>query len=86
MLMFAVFLVSAYTAAAAPTSGIYVGDLKTFQHNTKGSVYVLDEKTIVVKNFQYDGTAPGDNVVIRYRVKHRLWTEQARLTVQWDIL
>ncbi len=35
-----------------------MGHLKTFQHDTKGDVYAIDEKTIVVKKFTYDGTAP----------------------------
>ena len=35
-----------------------LGELSTLQHGVSGEVFVLDEKTLVVKNFNYDGTAP----------------------------
>ena len=54
----AVILVSVSFASAESNSAVFVGHLKTRQHNTKGSVYAVDEKTILVKNFHYDGTAP----------------------------
>jgi hypothetical protein len=54
-----VILVSASVLASAEDhGGVFVGHLKTKQHNTKGAVYAIDEKTIQVKNFHYDGTAP----------------------------
>ena len=52
-------ILSASLVLGESNSGVYIGDLKTRQHNTKGAVYAVDEKTIVVKHFQYDGTAPG---------------------------
>ena len=55
-----IVILSASMIAAETNSGVYVGEIKTRQHNTKGSVYAVDEKTIVVKRFQYDGTAPGN--------------------------
>merc|ERR1711892_842786 len=34
------------------------GDLSTLQHGVSGDVFALDEKTLVVKKFNYDGVAP----------------------------
>ena len=45
-------------AAGVDDNGVFVGRLKTKQHNTKGAVYAVDEKTLLIKNFTYDGTAP----------------------------
>ena len=28
-------------------------------HNVRGELYALDEKTLLLTNFHYDGTAPG---------------------------
>ncbi|XP_074107985.1 protein Skeletor, isoforms B/C [Cotesia typhae] len=38
--------------------GTLVGNLKPYAHSIKGTVYVIDESTIFVKGFTYDGTAP----------------------------
>jgi len=35
-----------------------VGLLNTYSHQTSGDVYIKDEKTIVIKNFKYDGKGP----------------------------
>lgn len=32
--------------------------MKPYAHSIKGTVYVIDESTIFVKGFTYDGTAP----------------------------
>jgi hypothetical protein len=44
--------------AAAQDAGILIGQLKTKQHGVRGKVFAVDEKTILVKNFQYDGAGP----------------------------
>jgi hypothetical protein len=56
----AIFAILSVTLAQAQfIPGVYLGEIKTIEHNTKGSVYALDEKTIIVRRFQYDGQAPG---------------------------
>ena len=63
-------LLSASLVLGEPNSGVYIGDLMTRQHNIKGAVYAMNESTIVVKNFQYDGTGPGttDQLVLKGRM------------------
>ena len=36
-----------------------VGRLPTLAHRVTGDVYVVDSKHFLIKNFVYDGTAPG---------------------------
>jgi len=38
--------------------GRYLGELSTIRHGVRGSVYALDETTLKVKNFHYDGIGP----------------------------
>ncbi|XP_057339793.1 protein Skeletor, isoforms B/C isoform X2 [Microplitis mediator] len=38
--------------------GVEIGKLKSYAHSIKGMVYVIDESTIFIKGFSYDGTAP----------------------------
>ncbi|KAL7307222.1 hypothetical protein TKK_0000944 [Trichogramma kaykai] len=38
--------------------GTRVGSFTSFAHALSGDVYVVDEYTLFVKNFSYDGTAP----------------------------
>jgi len=40
------------------SENLKIGELETFQHGVSGEVFVLDEKTLVVKNFNYDGAGP----------------------------
>jgi hypothetical protein len=44
--------------AAAQDDGVLIGELKTKQHGVKGKVFAVDEKTILIKNFEYDGAGP----------------------------
>eukprot|EP00091_Calanus_sinicus_P000313 TRINITY_DN10248_c0_g1_i1.p1 TRINITY_DN10248_c0_g1~~TRINITY_DN10248_c0_g1_i1.p1 ORF type:complete len:250 (-),score=55.75 TRINITY_DN10248_c0_g1_i1:196-945(-) len=37
---------------------VKIGELSTLHHEVRGEVFILDEKTLVVKNFNYDGVAP----------------------------
>lgn len=52
-------ILAASLVEAQFTPGVYLGEIKTIEHNTKGSVFALDEKTIMIRRFQYDGKAPG---------------------------
>jgi len=38
--------------------GRLIGELKEYAHGIKGTVYVVDETTLFVRGFAYDGTAP----------------------------
>ena len=40
------------------SEGIRVGDLKNRQHGIGGTVYAIDEKTLLIKGFTYDGAGP----------------------------
>jgi hypothetical protein len=44
--------------SAAQDAGVLIGELKTKQHGVRGKVFAVDEKTFLVKNFQYDGAGP----------------------------
>ena len=39
-----------------------VGSLKPIEHGVKGDVYVVDGRTLLIKNFNYDGQAPGGSL------------------------
>ena len=45
-------------AAAARAEKIKIGDLSTLHHAVSGEVFALDEKTIMIKDFNYDGAGP----------------------------
>ena len=46
-------------AQAATAEKILIGQLSTLAHSVSGEVYALDEKTLMIKDFNYDGA--GDN-------------------------
>ena len=35
-----------------------VGEIRTLQHKVAGTVYIMDENTLKIENFSYDGTGP----------------------------
>merc|ERR1711915_830874 len=37
---------------------VKIGDIKTLHHAVSGEVYALDDKTLMVQNFNYDGAGP----------------------------
>ncbi|KAJ2941635.1 hypothetical protein O0L34_g14691 [Tuta absoluta] len=41
-----------------PYYGRFIGRLTQYAHGIKGSVYAVDENTVFVRNFAYDGTGP----------------------------
>ena len=43
---------------AAEDDGVFVAELRTRAHEVKGKLYAIDEKTLLVKNFGYDGQGP----------------------------
>jgi hypothetical protein len=51
-------LIVAVAAASAEDEGVLVGTIKSKAHGVKGQVFAVDEKTLLVKNFEYDGQGP----------------------------
>lgn len=45
--------------AVEPYLGTRIGKLNTHFHGVSGEVYAVDEKTLYLKDFHYDGTGPG---------------------------
>ena len=39
--------------------GVLIGSLSTLHHDVSGDVYARDESTLFIKNFTFDGNAPG---------------------------
>ncbi|KAJ6637832.1 Protein Skeletor, isoforms D/E [Pseudolycoriella hygida] len=47
-----------WKAPVEPYYGRFIGPLKQFGHGIKGDLYAVDESTIFLKGFSYDGTGP----------------------------
>lgn len=41
-----------------PYYGVLIGKLQNFAHGISGTAYAVDESTIFIKGFSYDGTGP----------------------------
>ena len=41
--------------ASSGAEKIKLGDIETFHHGVGGEVFALDEKTLMIKDFTYDG-------------------------------
>lgn len=46
-------------AASNQYYGTYIGRLSELHHGVSGEVYAVDSRTLFLKNFKYDGDAPG---------------------------
>lgn len=44
--------------ASTSAEKIKLGDIETFHHGAGGEVFALDEKTLMIKDFTYDGAGP----------------------------
>ena len=42
--------------------GVYVGELPNLAHSTMGTFYVVDNKTLFIQLFHYDGRGPGKSL------------------------
>ncbi|PRD35287.1 UNVERIFIED_CONTAM: Skeletor [Trichonephila clavipes] len=42
----------------APYLGSEIGAFKTYAHDVEGRVYAVDDRTVYIKGFQYDGQGP----------------------------
>ena len=60
MFQILVMLALLVLAAAVAVFGekVKIGDIKTLHHAVSGEVYALDDKTLTVQNFNYDGAGP----------------------------
>merc|ERR1719187_3077713 len=45
-------------AATVSAQSVKIGDIPTKHHAVSGELWALDDKTLMVKNFNYDGTGP----------------------------
>jgi len=45
-------------SSAAHGEGVKAGDFINYAHGISGSVYLVDEKTLLIKGFKYDGAGP----------------------------
>ncbi|KAL3218680.1 hypothetical protein MRX96_031417 [Rhipicephalus microplus] len=60
-----------------PHEGLYIGKINTYAHQVSGHVYAIDEYTILIKNFFYDGLGQdaffwaGSSVRTKQRRFHR---------------
>ena len=43
-----------------PDSAVFLGNLTNRAHEVQGNVYALDERTLMITEFFYDGGAPGE--------------------------
>lgn len=50
--------------AAAPYYGTKIGSFQTYVHDVVGDVFAVDERTIFIKDFSYDGQGPGKCEII----------------------
>jgi hypothetical protein len=48
---------------AAPHYGKLIGPLQEYAHKIRGTAYAVDESTIFIKGFNYDGTGPGKRLL-----------------------
>ncbi len=39
---------------------VFIDSFVNGQHQVRGDVYALDERTLMIEGFNYDGTAPGE--------------------------
>ena len=63
--------VAAPAAAAYPAEPKYLGRFSKVSHDVAGDIFMLDEKTIYIQGFSFDGNAPdvhfwSDGVAIPY--------------------
>lgn len=52
--------------------GRLLGTLQEYAHGIRGTAYAVDESTIFVKGFSYDGTGPG---------KYEIYTTQEESSI-----
>ena len=59
------------TKAVAPASPKYLGTFRKATHNVEGDIFLLDDHTLYIQGFSFDGEAPdvhfwSDGVAIPY--------------------
>lgn len=52
------FLFPGYARNGPNYYGTMIGPLQQYAHGIKGTVYAVDDATIFIKGFSYDGTGP----------------------------
>jgi hypothetical protein len=51
------FLISVNNGVVASAAKTNIGSLSTIAHGVKGNIFIVDDKTLQVENFYYDGNA-----------------------------
>ena len=54
--------------ASSGAEKIKLGDIETFHHGAGGEVFALDEKTLMIKDFTYDGAGMWAKKIDRYLI------------------
>ena len=49
--------------ASSSAEKIKIGDIETFHHGAGGEVFALDEKTLMIKDFTYDGAGMWEEIL-----------------------
>ena len=57
------FSESVFPSVPPPTTAWYLGSFRKRAHNVQGKMYALDEKTILLTGFYFDGNAPGNFIL-----------------------
>lgn len=52
-------VITGTSESASNYFGKFLGSLKSYHHGLGGDVYVVDSRTIHIRNFNYDGEGPG---------------------------
>lgn len=50
----------AHAASSQPYYGVRIGKFTQYFHDVTGEVFVMDDKTLFIKGFSYDGQGPGE--------------------------
>ena len=58
MHQFVVYLLLTVAVSGNNAGQHFGGKLSSLHHGVRGDVYAVDERTLVLKNFAYDGTGP----------------------------
>lgn len=61
--------------------GKFVGEFNTYAHKVTGLVYAVDDDTLFIKNFTYDGNGPGESKAAISNQRIRVLVKDFQLNV-----
>ena len=56
------------------------------RHRISGNFYIVDSKTIFIENFNYDATAPGNNIILAGVAKLKHCTQVTKLVWYYYVI